>query len=202
MGLKRDGTIIGVRAKVIGDAGAYPAIGAFLPFLTRTMSPGRVRDPEGRVQLVERGHEHHADRGVPRRRPARGHRVARAHHRHGRRRARHRPGRDPQAQLHPARARSRSPPSPARTTTSASTRRRSTRRAASPATTSCAPSRRQRRERGDTKQLGIGVSRLRRGHRRRPVPGVRRGRGQPTTAPSPRRSAPRRTARATRPRSR
>ncbi len=60
------------------------------------------------------------------------------------RRARHRPGRDPQAELHPARARSRSRPSPARTTTSASTRRRSTRRAASPATTSCGAEQAQR----------------------------------------------------------
>ncbi len=40
MGLTRDGKIVGVRAKVICDAGAYPAIGAFLPFLTRSMGQG------------------------------------------------------------------------------------------------------------------------------------------------------------------
>lgn len=40
MGLTRDGKIVGVRAKVTCDAGAYPAIGAFLPFLTRTMGQG------------------------------------------------------------------------------------------------------------------------------------------------------------------
>ena len=92
---------------------------------------------------MERGDEHDADGRVPRRRPPRGDRSPRAHHRHGGRRARHRSGRDPQAELHPARATSRSRRSPAPTTTSVSTPRRSTRRAASPATTSCAPSRRR-----------------------------------------------------------
>lgn len=40
MGLKRDGTIVAVRARIVCDAGAYPNIGAFLPFLTRTMGQG------------------------------------------------------------------------------------------------------------------------------------------------------------------
>jgi carbon-monoxide dehydrogenase large subunit len=40
LGLKRDGTIVAVGAKITCDAGAYPAIGAFLPFLTRTMGQG------------------------------------------------------------------------------------------------------------------------------------------------------------------
>ena len=38
MGLKRDGTIIGLRVRTIADAGAYPAIGAFLPFFTQMMA--------------------------------------------------------------------------------------------------------------------------------------------------------------------
>ena len=45
MGLRRDGTITGLRAKVIQDAGAYPVIGAFLPFFTRTMAQGVYNIP-------------------------------------------------------------------------------------------------------------------------------------------------------------
>jgi carbon-monoxide dehydrogenase large subunit len=45
MGLKRDGEIVGVRVKIYADGGAYPTIGAFLPFLTRTMSQGVYRIP-------------------------------------------------------------------------------------------------------------------------------------------------------------
>ena len=46
MGLKRDGTIVGVRVKIYADGGAYPTIGAFLPFLTRTMSQGVYEIPK------------------------------------------------------------------------------------------------------------------------------------------------------------
>lgn len=38
LGLRSDGTIVGLKAEVLADAGAYPAIGAFLPVLTQTMS--------------------------------------------------------------------------------------------------------------------------------------------------------------------
>jgi carbon-monoxide dehydrogenase large subunit len=38
MGLKRDGKITGLRVRTIADAGAYPAVGAFLPFFTQMMS--------------------------------------------------------------------------------------------------------------------------------------------------------------------
>jgi len=38
MGVKRDGTITGLRVRSVADAGAYPAIGAFLPFFTQMMS--------------------------------------------------------------------------------------------------------------------------------------------------------------------
>lgn len=40
LGLERDGTIVGLRAKVIADGGAYPGVGSFLPFLTRQMAQG------------------------------------------------------------------------------------------------------------------------------------------------------------------
>jgi carbon-monoxide dehydrogenase large subunit len=40
LGLKRDGTMVGLRATVIGDAGAYPAVGTILPSLTQLMAQG------------------------------------------------------------------------------------------------------------------------------------------------------------------
>jgi carbon-monoxide dehydrogenase large subunit len=46
LGLKRDGTITGLRARVVGETGAYPAIGAFLPFFTQTMSQGVYAIPK------------------------------------------------------------------------------------------------------------------------------------------------------------
>jgi carbon-monoxide dehydrogenase large subunit len=49
MGLTRDGKIQAVRARVICDAGAYPGIGAFLPFLTRMMGQGVYEIPKVEV---------------------------------------------------------------------------------------------------------------------------------------------------------
>ena len=49
MGLKRDGTIVAVRARIVCDAGAYPQIGAFLPFLTRMMGQGVYDIPKVEV---------------------------------------------------------------------------------------------------------------------------------------------------------
>jgi carbon-monoxide dehydrogenase large subunit len=46
LGVNRDGKITGLRARVVGEAGAYPAIGAFLPFLTQTMAQGVYAIPK------------------------------------------------------------------------------------------------------------------------------------------------------------
>ncbi len=46
MGLKRDGTITGLRVRIVADGGAYPAVGAFLPYLTRSMSQGVYKIPK------------------------------------------------------------------------------------------------------------------------------------------------------------
>ncbi|MDQ1425549.1 MAG: aerobic carbon-monoxide dehydrogenase large subunit, partial [Acidimicrobiaceae bacterium] len=46
LGLKRDGTIVGLEAKVVAAAGAYPAIGAILPLLTQLMSVGVYSIPK------------------------------------------------------------------------------------------------------------------------------------------------------------
>jgi carbon-monoxide dehydrogenase large subunit len=52
LGLKRDGTFVGVKARIVCDAGAYPGIGAFLPFLTRMMGQGVYRFPKVEVNSV------------------------------------------------------------------------------------------------------------------------------------------------------
>ena len=46
LGLKRDGTITGLKVNLYADCGAYPAIGAFLPFFTQTMSTGVYTVPK------------------------------------------------------------------------------------------------------------------------------------------------------------
>jgi carbon-monoxide dehydrogenase large subunit len=46
LGLKRDGTFTGLRGRIVCDGGAYPGIGAFLPYLTRSMSQGVYRIPK------------------------------------------------------------------------------------------------------------------------------------------------------------
>ncbi len=46
MGLTRDGTITALRAKVFQDSGAYPSIGAFLVFFTRSLAQGVYAIPK------------------------------------------------------------------------------------------------------------------------------------------------------------
>jgi aerobic carbon-monoxide dehydrogenase large subunit len=45
LGATRDGTITGLRARVVGDAGAYPGEAGYLPGLTRLMASGVYRIP-------------------------------------------------------------------------------------------------------------------------------------------------------------
>jgi len=45
IGGRRDGTIEAYRLDAVGDAGAYPMLGAFLPFFTRMMAPGTYAIP-------------------------------------------------------------------------------------------------------------------------------------------------------------
>ena len=42
----RDGTVEAYRLTVLQDVGAYPSMGAFLPFMTRTMAPGTYVIPK------------------------------------------------------------------------------------------------------------------------------------------------------------
>jgi carbon-monoxide dehydrogenase large subunit len=46
LGVKRDGTIAGLRVRSVTDAGAYPSVGAFLPFFTQMMSQQVYRTPK------------------------------------------------------------------------------------------------------------------------------------------------------------
>jgi carbon-monoxide dehydrogenase large subunit len=43
LGTRRDGTFTGLRVRLVGDGGAYPGMGAFLPAGTRRMSNGTYR---------------------------------------------------------------------------------------------------------------------------------------------------------------
>ena len=45
LGARRDGTFTGLRVHLVGDGGAYPGIGAFLPAGTKRMSNGTYRFP-------------------------------------------------------------------------------------------------------------------------------------------------------------
>jgi carbon-monoxide dehydrogenase large subunit len=52
LGLKRDGTITAINIRVVADGGAYPATGAFLPFLTRMMAHGVYEIPKVQFNSV------------------------------------------------------------------------------------------------------------------------------------------------------
>jgi aerobic carbon-monoxide dehydrogenase large subunit len=46
LGVKNDGTIVGLHARVIADGGAYPMVGVVLPMLTQLMSQGVYKVPK------------------------------------------------------------------------------------------------------------------------------------------------------------
>ena len=51
LGLHRDGTIVGLRCRIVGDAGAYAGFGGMLAFgPTRIDGAGRVPHPEDRLR--------------------------------------------------------------------------------------------------------------------------------------------------------
>jgi carbon-monoxide dehydrogenase large subunit len=54
IGGRRDGTVLAYRLDLLADAGAYPAIGTFLPFFTRQMAPGVYDIPkvESRARIL------------------------------------------------------------------------------------------------------------------------------------------------------
>ncbi len=52
LGVKNDGTITGLRVRLVGDGGAYPNIGALLPAGTRRMSNGTYALPKLRFDIA------------------------------------------------------------------------------------------------------------------------------------------------------
>ena len=146
------------------------AMGAVLPFLTRMMAQGTYAIPKVECNIKAVDHQHHPDRGLPRRRSARGHRRDRAGHRPVRRRDRHGPGRGAPQEPDPGR---RVPVHDADRRHLRLRRLRagaSTSRSRPPATTTlraeqAAPARRRRRRPARHRRVD-----LRRGHRR-PAPG-------------------------------
>ncbi len=52
LGCKADGTFTGMRARIVGDAGAYPGVGTMLPGGTRRMSEGNYRMPKLSVDIA------------------------------------------------------------------------------------------------------------------------------------------------------
>jgi carbon-monoxide dehydrogenase large subunit len=52
LGVKQDGTIVGLDATVVASGGAYPGIGAILPMLTQMMSPGVYNIPKVRFDAI------------------------------------------------------------------------------------------------------------------------------------------------------
>jgi carbon-monoxide dehydrogenase large subunit len=52
LGARRDGTLVGLRARIVQDAGAYPQIGVILPTLTHMMLSGVYRIPRIEVQVA------------------------------------------------------------------------------------------------------------------------------------------------------
>ena len=93
IGGTRDGRITAYKLDVLQDAGAYPAMGALLPWMTRMMTSGVYDLQNVEFSSTSRGHHHHAARRLPGCRPPRGGRRARAGRRPVRRRDRPRPGR-------------------------------------------------------------------------------------------------------------
>ena len=78
VGVRRDGTIVGLRVRSLANVGAYPIRGAFIPMGHADHGVGRVPHPRHRVPRCPRRHEHDADRSVPGRGPARSRRDVRA----------------------------------------------------------------------------------------------------------------------------
>ena len=141
IGGRRDGTIEAYHLDIVQDAGAYPAMAAFLPHLTRSMAAGTYAIP--RVTSHATGRRHHHDPGgrVPRGRAARGDRRHRAGGRPVRGRGRPRPGRGAAAQPGARVRRGAGTCRPAPPTTAATSPAPSNGCSRPPATTSCGPSR-------------------------------------------------------------
>ena len=98
VGGRRDGTIEAYHLAITQDAGAYPALGALLPGLTRMMAAGTYGIPAVTCEVRSVVTNSVPTGGVPGRGPARGHRRRGAGRRPVRGRGRPRPRRGAPAQ--------------------------------------------------------------------------------------------------------
>ena len=104
LGLKRDGTITGMRCRVIGDARRVRRFRWHArDGLDANDGARRVPHPEDRLRRRRRAHQRHTSRRVPGCGASGGGLSGRAHSRHGRRRARHGPDRAAAQEPDPAR---------------------------------------------------------------------------------------------------
>ena len=139
IGGTKDGKVLAYKLDILADCGAYPTLGAILAEPDHADVERRIRHPPDRGRGNDGGHEHDADRGLPRRRPARGDPGDRVRDRPVRRRDRHGSRRGPPPELRRR--------VPAQTAVRRELRlgrlrpARSTSRCGPPATRSCAPSR-------------------------------------------------------------
>ena len=99
LGGTRAGKLLAYRLEVLGDGGAYPALGAYLPNMTALMSNGVYAIPKVETRTVRRD-QYDADDLDPGRRPTGGDAGDRAGDRPLRGGGRPRPGRDPAQELH------------------------------------------------------------------------------------------------------
>ena len=159
MGLKRDGKITGLRVRTLADAGAYPAVGAFLPFFTQMMAQNVYIVPKVEFNwsaAITNTTPVAAYRGAGR--PEAIHLVERTIDMAAVSSASIRSRSGASTSSRPRRSRSRPSPASVRSTTAVSTRRRSTSRSRRPVTTELRAEQADPPERGDTKMLGIGVA--------------------------------------------
>ena len=126
---KRDGTVLGLKMRLIADIGAYNMLlTAAIPTLTMMMANATYRIPADSRDADRGLHQQDADRRVSRRRPSGSHLLRRARDGHAGARAGDGSRRTAAEELHPEGRSSRIRRRWARCTTRATTRRRSTRR--------------------------------------------------------------------------
>ena len=158
LGGRRDGTVGAYRLTVLQDCGAYPVIGAFLPFFTRMMAAGTYAISKIECHISSVVTNTTPIGRLPGRRSTRGRR---------RRSSGRWTSSPPRSAWIPPRcgaatsslrSRNRTPPPSAPSTTAATTRPPSTRPSTRPATKGCGPSRPGAGRRPTRCALGIGVA--------------------------------------------
>ena len=155
----KDGTVTGFKVHLDADLGAYISlVGGGIPVLGAFMFNAIYKFPAYRFECQTVLTEHHLDRRLPRRRPAGGDVRDRADDGRAGRGGRRGPARDPRAQLDHARGVPVHHGGRASSTTPATTRQATAQAKESFGYDALRAEQKERRDRGDRVQLGIGVS--------------------------------------------